>query len=341
MTDTDVTPTRPTLAGVAREAGVSVATVSKVVNGRSDVAPGTRARIQALLAQHDYVARSSGGPRTGPRTIGLVFDAMRTPNNLEIIRGVTEAAADRDVAVVVGTVPEDRQGSAWARQVAQGGYEGLILVTIKLSAPQRREFAKIGVPLITVDPISLPDREVPSVGATNFSGGLAATTHLLDLGHRHIGFIEGPPEAIVSVARLHGYQAALSQAGVPVDPQLTKSGEFTFEAGFTAALELLSLDPRPSAVVASNDLQALGVLEAARTLNLRVPGDVSVVGFDDMPAAQWSAPPLTTVHQPFADMGRTAARQLFQLVAGEPLDASNVELVTRLVVRKSTAPFTR
>jgi LacI family transcriptional regulator len=325
------------LAAVAREAGVSVSTVSKVVNGRTDVAPETRARIGALLANHSYVARGSSGLPPAVRTVDLTFDAMQTPNNLEIIRGAIEAASADEVDVVVGQIPDDPTGAVWARRVAMGQRAGMILVTSRINDQQWGQFLHWNIPVVTIDPVNIPTTDIPSVGSTNFSGGMEATAHLVSLGHCRIGFIEGPPDAMVSIARLHGYRAALSQAGLASDPDLIRVGAFTFDAGFEAALELLSLRPRPTALFASNDAQALGVLEAARTLGLRVPDDLSVVGFDDMPGVQWSAPPLTTVRQPFAEMGRVAVQRLLRRIAGERLDAPRVELATLLVVRKSTA----
>jgi LacI family transcriptional regulator len=328
---------RATLAAVAHEAGVSVPTVSKVVNGRSDVAPETRARIGALLARHGYIARGPGGAQSAARTVELVFDAMETPNNLEIVRGAVEAATAEEVDVVVGLIPDDPLGAAWARRTANARREGIILVTSSITPQQWRNFVEQEIPVVTIDPINIPSPGIPSVGATNFNGGMEATAHLARLGHRRIGFIEGPPEAIVSIARLHGYHAALSQSGLTMAPELMRAGPFTFDAGFTAAAELLTLSCRPTALFASNDAQALGAIEAARTLGMRVPEDVSVVGFDDMPAAQWSAPPLTTVRQPFAEMGRVAMRRLLRIIAGEQLISPRIELATQLVIRKSTA----
>ncbi|MEU4242173.1 substrate-binding domain-containing protein [Actinoplanes sp. NPDC026619] len=328
---------RATLAAVAQEAGVSVPTVSKVVNGRTDVAPETRARVEALLVRHGYVARGAGGSQHAVRTIDLVFDALESPNNLEIIRGATEAASAEDFHVVVDVAPDDPLGAAWARRMAAARREGLILVTSEINTQQWQHFAEQRIPVVTIDPVNLPAPEVPSVGATNFNGGMAATSHLLDLGHRRIGFIEGPPQAMVAIARLHGYHAALSQRGLTSDPALMAAAGFNFEAGFGAALFLLGKEPRPTALFASNDPQAFGAIEAARTLGLRVPEDLSIVGFDDTASARWSAPPLTTVRQPFDEMGRVAMRRLLRMIAGEVLVSPRVELATELVVRKSTA----
>ncbi|MFI5896742.1 LacI family DNA-binding transcriptional regulator [Actinoplanes sp. NPDC051513] len=333
----DPSAQRATLSAVAREAGVSVPTVSKVVNGRTDVAPETRARIETLLVRHGYVARGAGGAQPAARTVDLVFDAMHTPNNVEMLRGALEAAASEDVDVVVGIVPDDPLGASWARRMAAAHREGMILVTSSINSQQWRHFAEQHIPIVTIDPVNLPGPDVPSVGATNFNGGMAATGHLLELGHRRIGFVEGPPGAMMSLARLHGHHAALSRAGLASDPGLIAPGGFSFDGGFAAATRLLESPGRPTALFASNDSQAFGALEAARTLGLRVPQDVSVIGFDDTPAARWSAPPLTTVRQPFAEMGRVAMRRLLRLVAGEELTSPRVELATDLVVRKSTA----
>lgn len=215
---------RTTLTGIAEAAGVSVATVSKVVNGRSDVSPETRARVEQLLVERDYVARGPGGAQSPVRAIDLTFDQLVNPNNLVITQGVTQAAAEAGVDVVIGTAPDDPLGAAWARKVTNAGREGVILVTSELTARQRAQFAQHGIPLVLIDPMNVPDDTVPSIGATNFSGGMAATEHLLELGHRRIAMIEGRHDAVCNTARLHGYQAALSGAGLTPDPHLIKRG---------------------------------------------------------------------------------------------------------------------
>jgi LacI family transcriptional regulator, galactose operon repressor len=331
-------PQRVTLTAVARAVGVSPATVSKVINGRSDVSPETRARIQAALLEHDYVARGLGGVPQVTRSLDLVFDALESPNNLEIIRGVTEAASEASVAVVVGVIPDDPLGATWSRRVATAQREGVILVTSTLSPQQRRHFAQTDVPLVLIDPVNVPDGSLPSIGATNFGGGMDAATHLTELGHRRIGMICGKADAVCGVARLHGYHAALAAVGIAPDPDLVRPGDFTYESGYRAGLELLALPDPPTAIFAANDPEALGVVEAARVRGLRVPEDLSIVGFDDMPPSRWASPPLTTVRQPFAEMGRAAAHTLLQLAAGETLNSTRVELATTLVVRESTAP---
>ena len=327
---------RPTLAVVAAEAGVSLPTVSKVVNGRPDVAPGTRARVERLLDELNY---QRPGPRRGRRAglIDLIFNGLDSPWAVEILRGVEDWCAGHGMAVAVSAV---RHGSArpagWTGALASHDTEGVILVTAELSAGQLARLRADGIPLVVVDPVNLPDPALPSVGATNWAGGIAATEHLLSLGHRRIGMITGPQGYICSRARADGYRNALEQAGLPADPALLRHGDFQHEGGFRRGGELLDLADPPTAIFAGSDQQALGVYEVARQRGLRVPQDLSVVGFDDLPAARWVSPPLTTVRQPLADMGRVAAEMLGDLIAGTPLRGQRVELSTELVIRDST-----
>jgi LacI family xylobiose transport system transcriptional regulator len=182
-----------------------------------------------------------------------------------------------------------------------------------------------------------PSRDTPSVGATNWNGGVAAGRHLTELGHRRIAVISGLPELQCARARFEGCRAALADAGLPLDDRLVRSGHFLFGDGLRLGEELLALPDPPTAVVCGNDLQALGVYEAARRADLRIPRDLSVVGFDDIGPAGLSAPPLTTVRQPFVNMGEAAAQILLSLAAGSPPAQERIELGTTLVVRGSTA----
>jgi LacI family xylobiose transport system transcriptional regulator len=193
------------------------------------------------------------------------------------------------------------------------------------------------IPFVIVDPAGDPDPDVPSVGSANWAGGLAATRHLTDLGHERVAIITGPEDMLCSRARLDGYRSAMTMAGLPVDPRLVRFGDFQVAGGFEHAMDLLDGPDRPTAVFAGSDLHALGVLEAARLEGLRVPADLSVVGYDDVPLAQWSSPPLTTVHQPLRQMAEEATRMLFR-PDGPGRAARRIELATHLVVRQSTAP---
>jgi LacI family transcriptional regulator len=203
--------------------------------------------------------------------------------------------------------------------------------------PELQQLRDADIPLVVVDPANLPEPDLPSVGATNWAGGMAATDHLISRGHRRIGAIAGPADYLCSRARLDGYRSALDRAGAPYDPALVRNGDFQHEGGFLRGGELLDLAERPTAIFAGSDQQALGVYEAARQRGLRIPQDLSVVGFDDLPTARWVSPPLTTVRQPLADMGQVAAEMLCNLIDGVPLRSQRIELSTELIVRESTA----
>jgi LacI family transcriptional regulator len=326
-----------TITEIAREAGVSVPTVSRVVNGRSDVSPATRARVEDLLHRHGYRRRPAA---SGTRAVlfDLVFNDLDSPWAVEIIRGVEEVAHESGVGTVVSAI-HDRAGAArqWMTNLRARPSDGVILVTSVLEPGIHEELRRLGVPLVVIDPAGSPANGAPAVGATNWTGGMAATEHLLQLGHRRIGFIGGPPRLLCSRARLDGYRAALDVAGVTVDHALTVPGDFYHESGFTGAERLLGLDDPPTAIFAASDQMALGAIEALRRRGLRVPEDMSIVGFDDLPEVRWCAPPLTTVRQPLSDMGKLAARMLLDLARQVEPTSPRVELATELVVRASTA----
>jgi LacI family transcriptional regulator len=328
-----------TITEIARAAGVSVPTVSRVVNGRSDVAPDTRARVEDLLRKHGYRRRPQA-PGDRAALVDLVFNDLDSPWAVEIIRGVEDVAHAAGMGTVVSAI-HDRAGSArqWMKNLRARASDGVILVTSVLEPGLHDELHRLGVPLVVVDPAGSPMLDAPTVGATNWAGGMAATEHLLSLGHRRIGFIAGPPRLLCSRARLDGYRAALEGAGIAVDDALVVAGDFYHASGFAGAGRLLDLPSPPSALFASSDQMALGAIEALRRRGLRVPEDLSVVGFDDLPEVRWSAPPLTTVRQPLTEMGKVAARTVLRLARGEELDSPRVELATELVLRASTAPY--
>ncbi|MER5178408.1 LacI family DNA-binding transcriptional regulator [Streptomyces sp. NPDC002896] len=333
------TPKRKvTITAIAQEAGVSVPTVSRVVNGRSDVSAATRARVEELLRRHGYRRRPQA-PGERASLLDLVFNDLDSPWAVEIIRGVEEVAHASGVGTVVSAI-HNRAGSArqWMQNLRARASDGVILVTSVLEPGLHEELHRLGVPLVVVDPAGSPAFEVPTVGATNWAGGMAATEHLISLGHRRIGLIAGPPRLLCSRARLDGYRAALEAAGLPYDEKYVVPGDFHHASGFSGCNALLDLAEPPTALFASSDQMALGAIEALRRRGLRVPEDMSVVGFDDLPEVRWSSPPLTTVRQPLAEMGKAAARTVLRLAHGEEIDSPRVELATELVVRASTAP---
>ncbi|MET8155448.1 LacI family DNA-binding transcriptional regulator [Sphaerisporangium sp. NPDC005289] len=337
---------RVTVADIAAEAGVSRATVSKVLNGRSDVAPSTRAQIEAMLTARGYVP-TTRTKRAVPavRRAGLIemlFHDAGTPWAAEMIRGAEEAARAARAAIVV-SVPDGGpgRGRQWLEDIAGRAPRGIILALSELPAADHKRIVRLGVPAILVDPVGDGESDLPSIGAGNWGGGLAATRHLIDLGHRRIGLITGPMRFLCSQARLAGYRAALERAGIPADEGLIEHGDFHYASGLRLTLSLLDRPGPPTAVFAANDEQALGVYAAIQQRGLRVPDDLSVVGFDDVPMSQWVTPPLTTVRQPIAELGALAVRTLLAHQDGSGVPEGRVELSTKLVVRASTAPPVR
>lgn len=326
-----------TITAIAREAGVSVPTVSRVVNRRADVSPETRARIEDLLRRHGY-RRRAPHPDEQANLVDLVFNDLDSPWAVEIIRGVEDVAHPAGLGTVVSAV-HSRSSSArqWMENLRSRASDGVILVTSDLEPGHHEELRRLDVPTVVVDPAGVPSLDVPTIGATNWAGGMSATEHLLGLGHTRIGFIAGPRRLLCSRARLDGYRAALESAGLPVLDELVYQGDFYHESGFHGANVLFELAEPPTAVFASSDQMALGVIEGLRRRGLRVPDDVSVVGFDDLPVVRWSSPPLTTVRQPLHEMGTLAARTVLRCMRGEEIESPRLELATELIVRASSA----
>jgi LacI family xylobiose transport system transcriptional regulator len=328
---------RATIAEIARLAGVSAPTVSKVLNGRSAVAAETRAHVQKVLHEQGY--RSTKKTAKVSPIIELVFHELAGIYPVEILKGVQRIVAEHQLAVAVSeSAGRQTPAHGWLEGVLSRRPVGVMPVFSDLSAEQRGQLAAARIPLVVVDPNGVPGDEVPSVGSTNWVGGLSATRHLLELGHRRIAVITGPKWALSSRARLDGYRAALDAAGVPVDPALIREGAFEIADGLTHTHQLLALSDPPTAIFAFNDGMAIGVYHAASLAGVRIPTDLSVVGFDDYtPLDQWLVPPLTTVRQPLADMGAAAARMLIDLSQGKPPHYKRLELATELIVRASTA----
>ncbi|WP_199548153.1 LacI family DNA-binding transcriptional regulator [Streptomyces sp. N35] len=323
---------RSTLSELAVQAGVSVSTVSKVLNGRTDVAPTTRERVGRLLAEHGYrTPRRSG-------LVDLVIGTLHSPWADALVAGAVSAAAEQDCRIVVNTAPPHGDGlGAVLDKIVARGTDGVLTVHHLPDSVVRERLAAKGVPLVVIDPPVEPEPSVRSVASTNWQGGLSATRHLLELGHRRIAVISGQLSVWSARARLDGYRAALLQASVGVDKALVRSGEFCPAAGHAQALALLDLPEPPTAIVAGNDGQAFGVLQALAERGLRAPADMSVTGFDDVSVAAWAAPALTTVRQPLEAMAATAFRMLRLAVAGSAVQPYQVELATTLVIRDSTA----
>jgi len=334
---------RVTITDVARTAGVSIATVSKVINGRYGVAAGTSQRVQQVIDDLGYesslVARSLRSHRTN--VVGVLV-AEFEPFSTEILKGTSDAITGSGYELLAysggGRTGED---VGWERRylsrLSGTLIDGAVLVTPTVHSPGG------SVPVVAIDPHAGP-AGTPTVDADNFAGGAMATEHLLGLGHRRIALLGGRPDLESARLREEGYRAAHASAGVPVDPCLVRVGGYRRQTALAPARELLSLAHPPTAVFAANDLSAIGVLEVAAEMGLSVPQDLSVIGFDNIPESALTSPPLTTVEQPLREMGARAVTMLLQLLAGSPAPApgepaAHVQMPTRLVERGSTRPL--
>jgi LacI family transcriptional regulator len=327
------------MSEIAAAAGVSVPTVSRVVNGRPDVAPGTRQKVEELLRQRSYTLRR-GGQRAQVGLIDLVFIDLGSPWSMEILAGVEEVAHRAGSGVVVSAVHgrnRVRPDRRWLESLAARRSDGVLMVLSELSPGQQAALNQLGIPVVLVDPAGASMPGVPSVGATNWAGGLAATEHLIGLGHDRIAVVGGPNDVLCSRARVAGYRAAMNAAGLKIRPGYLRTGDFLSPTGYRETMALLDLPSPPTAIFVCADQMALGAYEALYERGMRVPDDMSIVGFDDLEEARWGIPPLTTVRQPLAEMSAMATRMLLTLISGEELDTPRVELDTPLVVRASTA----
>ena len=325
-----------TITDVARVAGVSVATVSKVINARYGVAAGTVERVQGVIDDLGYessiVARSLRSHRTN--VIGVLV-AEFEPFSTEILKGASTAIAGTGYELLAysgGGSHSPKVG--WERRYLSrlGGtlIDGAILVTPTV-VDIRAEF-----PVVSIDPHAGP-ADLPTVDSDNFAGAVIATGHLVELGHRRIGYIGGRPDLESSRLREQGYRAALAAGGIEVDPELMRVGDFRRETSYGPARELLTLPDRPTAIFASNDLTAIGTLEVAAELGLRVPEDLSVVGFDNIPESALTTPPLTTVSQPLQRMGAEAINMLIGVIERTEGLSTHLMLPTELVRRGTTS----
>jgi LacI family transcriptional regulator len=343
--DRHPTKGRATIRDVASAAGVSIATVSRVLNGRSDVASATRERVLAAIHDLGFSSNRSARALVGSRTflVGISLPVIEAEYFARILAGAAEELYDHDLQVVLAPTLHlrDRASGQLAR-LASGLTDGSLLILPEESSEELQALARTGYPFVVIDPLEPLTEGIPSVSAANALGGRAATEHLLAIGHRRIGVITGVPDWLASVERLNGYRAAFASAGVLPDPALVVESDWAVEGGEAAAGALLDLPHPPTAIFAFNDNMAIGALRAAHARGLRVPADLSVVGFDDSEQAASTAPPLTTVRQPLAEMGRMAASLLLRLLENRRAEAIRMELQTSLVVRDSTsAPVQR
>jgi LacI family transcriptional regulator len=331
----DAMTRRATIHDVAAAAGVSVATVSKAVNGRYGVSPETVSRVldavKTLGYESSLVASSMRSRKTG--VVGVLVAAIE-PFSAEILKGVGGALAGTgyDLLAYSGS---RRDGEGWERR-SLSRLSGTLIDAAIIVTPTVVNVTS-DVPIVAIDPHT-GRADLPTVESDSFTGAQQAVHHLVQLGHRRIGFIAGRPDLRSAVARASGYRAGLSAAGIPFDPALVGVGRYEQDVAREAAEAMLSLDDPPTAVFAANDLSALSIIDVAAEHGRRVPEDLSVVGFDDVPEAARAQPALTTVRQPMKRLGAEAVRMVLALLAGEDLPQTHLLLPTRLVARATTAP---
>lgn len=330
---------RVTIGDVAERAGVSIATVSRVVNGRYGVAPATLDRVRVVIADLGYesslIARSLRSQRTN--VIGILVTDIE-PFSAEVLKGAANALRGGEYELVVYSGGHGGDNVGWERRYISrlGGTltDGTILVTPTVTEVMTNQ------PVVAVDPHSGASA-FPTFASQNFEGALSATRHLIGLGHRRIGFLGGRSDLESARLREEGYRAGLEEAGIIFDPELVLDGGFKESTAEAPARSLLSLAHRPTAIFAANDSSAIQTMRTAAQLGFELPGDLSVIGFDNVPESALTEPPLTTVEQPIQTLGFEAVRLLITLIEQpeqrlEP--PRRVTLPTKLVVRSSTAP---
>ncbi|MEU6414701.1 LacI family DNA-binding transcriptional regulator [Microbispora sp. NPDC046933] len=332
------------MADVARLAGVSPTTASKVLNGRSDVGPKTRALVLGVMAEIGYKPTAARHERTRDRTLVTMLDIVESRYAGTVLQGILVAATSAQTELLLRLPPGEpistsrTTARAWVEEQKASGVVGIIALAVAVPDSVLLAAEDLEVPVVTIDPIDTTESRVVSIGSTNWAGGRSATEHVIRLGHRRIAWVGGPLGSAPSVERFHGYQAALDSAGITPDRTLIRHEAFSVEAGLRHGRDILTLDERPTAVVAGNDEIAVGVLAAAKELHITVPGELSVTGFDDTPQTEWTTPRLTSVRQPLVGMGRMAVETVLGMADGVQPASRHLQLATTLTVRDSTGP---
>jgi LacI family transcriptional regulator len=326
-----------TIIDVAREAGVSYGTVSRVINDSPNVKDETRERVKEVIDRMGFVGNRNARSLVSGKShvIGLLIPDLGTAYIGEIIRGIDlELESIHYNLMLYTTHRRETKESGYISSLIQSGVDGVILILPRNPANYLEKLRALNFPYVLVDHQGIDDQG-PAVGATNFQGAFDATEYLLQLGHKQIAFITGSMDLGCSQERLNGFKTAMQKHSVPVTPEWVLEGDFEQSAGYDGASKLMSLSNRPTAIFASNDMMAFGVMNAVRDMGLKIPGDISVIGFDDVFQASQTMPGLTTIHQPLEQMGREATRLLVEMMAEREIKPGKVDLPTRLILRDS------
>jgi LacI family transcriptional regulator len=323
-----------TIQDVAKTAGVSVSTVSRVLNGKIDVASETQDRISAVIHKLGYTSNLAARSMRSHKKnlIGLVVPDIGFPYSIEIMKGVNRAIAETNFDLLLYTTGDiQKNGTALHEQHYVSLLNNSITDGVIIVASAAAEFIT-DAPIVAVDP-HIVNPNFASVQGTNYHGALDVMQYLIGLGHRRIGFISGRPEIGSAGRRLKGYKKALANAGIELDDALIVPGDFTQKTARKSTRQLLALENPPTAIFASNDMAAIGVYEVAEEMGINIPVDLSVVGFDNISEAKYLG--LTTVDQFLAEMGYVAVRMLIKLINGESLELEIHKMQTKLIERTS------
>lgn len=308
-----------TIKDVARLAGVSVATVSRVMNASAPVNDTTRQRVLDVARDLRFAPNGSARALSRRRTgaLGVILPDLYGEFFSELLRGMDQAAQRGDHSLLVSSSHHDARGVAFAVQAMRGRVDGLLIMAPEVDPDGLADVMPAGMPTVLLNEAN-PRDDVHTLAVDNYGGAFAMTEHLLALGHRRVGFVSGAPANVDAREREKGFRAALRSAGVQFDESLTVRGNFSEQSGRRGAMALLALAERPSAIFAANDAMAVGALSALRHSGIKVPTDVAVVGFDDIPISAFIDPPLTTVSVGVAQLGMRAAELLLHLVRERP-----------------------
>lgn len=329
-----------TIADVAARAGVSKTTVSRVLNGKGDLDQATAARVRQVIDELGYVpsARAVGLARGRARVVGVLVPSVTWPWIADVLQAIVDAVEAKSYGMLLFTCTRgDESMRQFAAHVSAKAFDGLLVIEPEGTLDYIESLHRGGLPVVMID-----DRGheplFPSVATTNRLGARAAADHLLALGRRRPAVVRGQIKFGCTTERLEGFAEAFAEAGAPIRDDAVVDGDFRFDGGREAVRSLLDNSVEFDSVFAHNDLSAAGAMQALREAGLRVPHDVSVVGFDDIPLASHTDPGLTTVRQPLREMGELATQMLLSSFAGVPLEETRQVVETSLVVRGSSVP---
>jgi len=328
-----------TIFDVAKHAGVSIGTVSRVLNNRDRVSQGTRDRVLQAIRELDYHPNSFAQALASQQTdtIGLVMPKVNDPFFYEIVRGVEDVVTAAGYSLLIASQPRQTSESHYGKLFRRGNVDAMILTAVDVYPNEIREIIDGGVPVTFIQ--QNPGKEVPAVLVDNYGGMAELTEHLIAHGYKRFAYITGTNYTPDNAERLRAIRYTLETHGLSLPKEAVVEGNYLRGSGYRAMLNLLELPERPEVVIAGNDQMAVDAILAAQEHGLRIPEDIAITGFDDVPMASYISPPLTTIHQPIYEVGEHAARLALDLLRanteGRKIVPARVILPTKLVIRRS------